>query len=275
MTTTHFNRETWNEYTGLQTLTTAAAHVGITITNPIAQLKQAFKEQTTVDQIANELTRDILTIEDHDTWIEQATQRIQRAKAFEELQEAFNRRWDVVRRQTVATQQQTTIDTITPQYEKIVVTLIKAAQQLPENDPLNLERIIEANASEAYKTTTTALTKLAAYVSCFDPLQTIHDIPRSLNEILPLITITGTTAEQVDSLGNTTNSHELDTTQTVRTLANDLEHNTDQTLINIARGNYPGITLTTQQPINTTAQAARTAFQRTRTNTQSSVRIMR
>lgn len=271
----NYNRIAWNEYTGLQTLSTAATYAGITTTNPITQLKAAFARQATIDTIADDLAQNLLTITDHDKWIDDAITKVQRAQAADALNKAFSQRWDSIRRRATLEEQARVIKQIAPTFEQHATNLKKAATQLPANEPLNLEAVIDHDATNAYKNATEALRSLALYASCFDALRTLHNIPSALNDVLPIIAITGTNPEIVDNLGATQNEPQLTVSRTVRKLAADLTNDIDQTLIEVARGTYNGVTLTTETNLTETALAAQRAFQRTKNPQASNVTIMR
>lgn len=138
--------------------------------------------------------------------------------------------------------------------------LVKAAKALPAGAAaLDSEAVLAADAGASLVSARNALSALGLVASLGDPARhvgTIGDLAR----ILPLVTIEGTVTERVAPLSDAAlNTSQLDVTHAVRRLARDVKTDPDLALVGVARGDFPGATLSPADSLPTITERARTA----------------
>lgn len=138
--------------------------------------------------------------------------------------------------------------------------LVKAAKALPAGAAaLDSEAVLAADAGASLVSARAALSALALVASLGDPakhVSTIGDLAR----ILPLVKIEGTVTEKLAPFNsNALNASQLDVTHAVRRLAQDVRRDPDLALVGVARGDYPGVTLSPADSLAVIGERARTA----------------
>lgn len=262
-----YNRRPTAEQTILDTIVRTYSSMGLTPPTLAVGIRDRINAAPTVHQVAAELADQALTTTDPDTWYEEALEQLRTAQAAEALTKAFNLNYqDAVRRHVPALQAQAAED-LTPAFNKHAKALTAAAKKLPTANPLDMAANVEADTATEYKAARTALTTFGALASIYMST-TPGDIPVALNQLLPVVDQPEATKEQVArSVGvsvKVLNESQLTGTRAIRKLGEDAKENIDLALINVARGNYEGVTLAlaTPQTLRERRNAATTAHQR-------------
>lgn len=262
-----YNRYPTAEQTHLDTIVRTYNAAGLTPPTLAVGIRDRINTARTVHRVAAELADQALTATDPDAWYEDALDQLRTAQAAEALAKAFNLNYqDAVRRHVPALQAQAAED-LAPVFNKHAKALTAAAKKLPATAPLDMAANVEADTASEYKAARTALATFAALASIYKSTAP-GELPVALNKLLPVVHLPEATKEQVArSLGESVkvlNESQLAGTRAIRQLATDAAKDVDVTLINVARGNYNGVTLAlaTPQQIRERRNNATTAHQR-------------
>lgn len=162
------------------------------------------------------------------------------------------------------------LEAITPDLDKRAASTItamgKAAAVLPAGvDALDAEAVIVADVAAERQTVIAALTDLAALSSVHESSRPDDAVPPTLHLVLPVVDLPTVAVERVNMLHRAT-LNPNNQREAVRRLARDLEdHGPDIALVNIARGDYDGVTLSwaaTRAEVRARSNRAADAFKR-------------
>ena len=250
----------------------AAAYAAAAIPAPttfVPALKQYMAQLPDAQQVAATLAHDAYRA-DPDTdpaeWWATARQQMIDAQASDALRAALVQSLTTEERASGTRQTERALTDLHPWATRQAQALVKAAKALPAGDAaLDPEAVLAHDAGKALTSARSALAALALLASLGDPakhVSTIGDLAR----ILPLVTIEGTVTEKLAPFNsNALNASQLDVTHAVRRLAQDVRRDPDLALVGVARGDYPGVTLSpadTLAVIGERANIAAVAFTR-------------
>lgn len=265
-----FNRISTNPHNQFTIIADTYKAFGLAAPTRALDIKQLVNaEGQNVTATAHRLTLEALTTTtDPDEWYADALDQIREAQARETLATAFNRNFNDAVTRCLPTYLADAVDDITPAVEKTIKRLTAAAKKLPQGkQALEAEANLTNDSGAALQEARTVLALLGQAASIYQ-VTTPGETPVALNALLPIISLPNATVEQIrSSYGEDVtvlNKAALTATYTIRKLAIDAKDNTDLALVNIARGNYEGVTLSlaTPQQARERKSNATTAHQR-------------
>src|SRR5699024_1449863 len=149
-------------------------------------------------------------------------------------------------------------------FEKDTQALIDAATHLDPDHPLDAEAAIARDAGVHLTTARGVLARLGVYASIHTHAGANTGAPSNLCKLLPILSLPEIVQQEVyrtvtESV-TSANPNDIKGTLTVRQLGRDAQHNIDDTIIGIARGDYEGVTfrLGTQGEVSRNGSAMRT-----------------
>ena len=245
-------------------VTAAYAAAGIAApTTFVPALKRYMAQQPAAQQVAATLAHDAYRA-DPDTdpadWWATARQQMIDAQASDALRAALVQSLTTEERASGTRQTERALTDLHPWAQRHAQALVKAAKALPAGPAaLDPEAVLAHDAGKALTSARSALSALALLASLGDPARhvgTIGDLAR----ILPLVKIEGTVTEMNTPFNsNALNASQLDVTHAVRRLAQDVRRDPDLALVGVARGDYPGVTLSPADTLAVIGERARTA----------------
>ena len=245
-------------------VTAAYAAAGIAApTTFVPALKRYMAQQPAAQQVAATLAHDAYHA-DADTdpaeWWASARQQMIDAQASDALRAALVQSLTTEERASGTRQTERALTDLHPWATRQAQALVKAAKALPAGPAaLDPEAVLAHDAGKHLTTARNALSALALLASLADPakhVSTIGDLAR----ILPLVTIEGTVTEKLAPFNsNALNASQLDVTRAVRRLAQDVRRDPDLALVGVARGDYPGVTLSPADTLAVIGERANTA----------------
>lgn len=245
-------------------ITAAYTAAGITApTTFVPALKRYMAQQPDAQQVAATLAHEAYSA-DPDTdpadWWATARQQMIDAQASDALRAALVQSLATEERAS-GTRQITRALTDTHAWaNRQAQALVKASKALPTGPrALDPEAVLAADAGKHLTTARNALATLALVASLGDPakhVRTLGDLAR----VLPVVAIEGAVTEKVAPLSNAAlNASQLDVTHAVRRLARDVKADPDLALVGVARGDYPGVTLSPADSLAAIGERAKTA----------------
>lgn len=244
----------------------AAAYTAAGITAPttfVPALKQYMAQQPDAQQVAATLAHDAYRA-DPDTdpaeWWATARQQMIDAQASDALRATLVQSLTTEERASGTRQTGRALADLHPWAQRHAQALVKAAKALPAGDAaLDPEAVLAHDAGKHLTTARNALSALALLASLADPakhVSTLGDLAR----VLPLVKIEGTVTEMNSPFNsNALNASQLDVTRAVRRLAQDVRRAPDLALVGVARGDYPGVTLSPADTLAVIGERANTA----------------
>lgn len=247
----------------------AAAYkaAGKTMTTTAGRVRELIVDTENVNEVASRLAREAYEATDPEAFHAAAIQEINEARAAETLKDAYLRSANAVAQQQLTNTIDEAVKEITPSFNRTVKTLTAAARKLDPIQPLEPETAIALDAGEALTTARKALKQIGVFASIHSHYPHALD-QRALRDVLVILDIPTPTVEEVyrtvGAVAQTANEDELRDTRMIRKLNDNLKSSTDSTLISIARGDYPGVTLSlaTVEEHKERLEKASSAFQR-------------
>lgn len=141
------------------------------------------------------------------------------------------------------------VEDVTPAFNTEAAKLTKAAQKLNSGAPLDPAQAIADDTSKEYKTAIEALRNLGVFAGLWVTPIGNGSVPAPLMAVLGLVRLPENVTQEVrqdlgTNDGRTTNSPDaMGATNTVRQFTTDMQSNPDEALINLARGDYEGMSL--------------------------------
>lgn len=263
-TTRHFRRPTTTATSLLQTIESVAARFGIESPVRIHGVTEALTAEPSPADVLRAAAAASVDAVDAAAWLDDTVERFTRAQAAEAIRNGLRGHRDNIARARAPQ----LLEALAPQLKKraaaTIAGMTKAAQALPAGAAaLEAEAVIAADAATERGAVIAALGDLGALASVHEAGVPQPGVPAALHTVLPVVDLPQTQTEQITRLHRETvnPSEERDA---VRALANDLERNgTDVALINVARGEHPGVTLAwapTATEVQARSDRARTAF---------------
>lgn len=249
-----FHRTATNYATQFQVIADAYTLAGLKPPTRALDIKKLVNDESqNVYQTAARLGREaLLTDQDPATWYQNAVEQIKEAQAREALAAAFNRSYtDAVNLALPRLLEEATGD-LAPVAARAVKDLTAAVKTLPAGtQALDSEAAISLDAGAALTKARKALALLGTLASIYQ-LNTPGEVPPALNILLPVVALPAATKEQVaKSYGESVkvlNERQLTSTRAIRSLADTARTSLDLALVNVARGQYEGITLALATP---------------------------
>lgn len=193
----------------------------------------------------------------HEFW-DNAVDQVIRAQGADALKTALTSALDVQERASGARQIERGMADLKPFADRHAAALVKAAKALPAGaSALDPETVLAHDAGKHLTSARDALRNLALWASVPDTAQHVKALG-DLHRVLALVDPGKPVQEVASVFGKTMNAAKLDTTRALRNLARDIKANIDLAIVNVARGNYPGVTLDpADSPATITDRAAR------------------
>lgn len=264
MSTTHFKRPSTTKLSVLSVIETTARRFGIESPAAVSEVDQALAAEPTVNDTLAAAVADSLGAEDADKWLDQAVSKIARAQAVEALKSTM-----VGRREMLAAKRAPQArEDISEDVAKVATTAIKklttAAQKLPAGTlALDAEAVIAANAATERTDAIAALSDLGALSGIYETTAPPAGVSPHLGAALPVLDLPEVEVELTNGM-STAALNPCPQRDALRQLSRDADKGgTDQVVIDVARGAYPGVTLAWAP----TAAAVRERVERARTST--------
>lgn len=247
----------------------AAAYraAGKTMPDAGERIRELIAGAPSVTETANRLAREAYEADDPDSFFAAAIRAINEARAATELREAYVRSANAAAQARLSGDINEAVKETSPAFNRVVKTLATAARKLDPIEPLEAESAVALDCGEALTAARQALKQLGVFAGVHAHHPHALD-QRALRDVLPIIDIPTPTVEErfrtVGAVAQTANEDELRDTRMLRQLHENLKSNTDSTLISIARGDYPGVSLhlaTTEEHKERLGKAS-SAFQR-------------
>lgn len=226
-----------------------AAYTAAGITAPtsfVAKLKRHLLTVPDIQQAAAGIAVDAYnTAPDTDpaTFWDSAVDQVIRAQGADALKHALTSSLDTQERASGAEQTARALTDLGPWADRQCKALVKAAKALPTGaGALDPEAVLAHDAGAALTTARQTLAALALYAALVDTTPHAKSIGQA-HRVLSLADPGKPTIEAVNTLGTTLNDGKLETTRALRRIDKDIRTDADLTLVGIARGDYPGVTL--------------------------------
>ena len=262
MTNTYFNPAPAHDRNVSQRISKAYAAASIPApTTFVTDLRKHMTAQPGARQIAETLAHDAYHAApdtDPAAWWEQAVDTMTRAQAADTLRATLDGSLHVQERASGARQIERGMSDLKPFADRHAAALIKAAKNLPAGAAaLDPEAVLAADAGKHLTAARDALRNLALYAALPDTARHVNALG-DLHRVLALVDPGKPVQEIATVFGTTTNAAKLDTTHALRNLARDAKANIDLALVNVARGDLPGVALApADSPATITDRAAR------------------
>ena len=194
----------------------------------------------------------------HEFW-DNAVDQVIRAQGADALKNALSSALDVQERASGARQISRALADLKPWAERQCKALTTAAKALPAGAAaLDPEAVLAADAGKHLTAARDALRNLALVASIPDTAARHFGTLGYYSHVMALADPGKPVQEVATVFGKTMNAAKLDTTHALRNLARDVKANIDLALVDVARGTYPGVTLTpADSPATITDRAAR------------------
>ena len=195
-----------------------------------------------------------------------AVKELQAAQAAEALKDAFLKAERTAATSTIRALVDRGVVDAREAFEKDVQALAEAAAHLDPDRPLDAEAAVSRDAGVHLTTARGVLARLGVYASIHNHAGANTGAPSNLTQILPILGLPDVVQQQVyrsvTESTRTANPGDIQGTLTVRELGRDAQHNLDDTIVGIARGDYKGVTfrLGTQGEVSRNGSAMRTAY---------------
>lgn len=198
--------------------------------------------------------------------VNDAIKELQAAQAAEALKDAFLRAERTAANTTVANLVTQGVNDAREAFEKDTRALTEAAPHLDPDHPLDAETAVSLDAGVHLTTARAILARLGTYASIHMHTGANTGAPSNLCKLLPILSLPEIVQQEVyrtvTESETSANPNDIKGTLTVRQLGRDAQHNIDDTIIGIARGDYSGVTfrLGTQGEVSRNGSAMRTAY---------------
>lgn len=247
----------------------AAAYraAGKTMPDAGERIRELITGAPNVTETANRLAREACEADDPDSFYAAAIRAINEARAATELKETFIRSANAAAQSRLTRDINEAVKETSPAFNRTAKALAAAARKLDHVQPLEAETAVALDAGEALTAARAALKQLGVFASVHSHRPNALD-QRALRDVLPIIDIPTPTVEEVyrtvGTVAQTANEDELRDTRMIRRLHENLRVDADSTLISIARGDYPGVSLNlaTTDEHKERLEKASSAFQR-------------
>ena len=216
------------------------------------------------DDVALRLAYAAYETENPKKLVADAVKELQAAHAAEALKDAFLRAERTAANTTIGNLVTQGVNDAREGFEKDTQALIEAATHLDPDHPLDAETAVARDAGVHLTTARGVLARLGVYASIHMHAGANTGAPANLCQLLPILSLPEIVQQEVyrtvTESTRTANPNDVQGTLTVRQLGRDAQHNIDDTIIGIARGDYEGVTfnLNTQGEVSRNGSAMRT-----------------
>ena len=218
------------------------------------------------DDVALRLAYAAYEAENPKKLVADAVKELQAAQAAEALKDAFLKAERTAATTTIRALVDQGVEDAREAFEKDVQALVEAAAHLDPDRPLDAEAAVARDAGVHLTTARGVLARLGTYASIHMHVGANTGAPANLCKLLPILGLPDVVQEQVfravTESTRTANASDIQGTLTVRELGRDAQHNIDDTIVGIARGDYEGVEfrLGTQGEVSRNGSAMRTAY---------------
>ncbi|SMX80652.1 hypothetical protein BSP109_01633 [Brevibacterium sp. Mu109] len=226
----------------------AAAYqaAGKTMPDTAGRVRELIVDTENVNEVASRLAREAYEADDPDSFFAAAIREVNEARAATELKDAYVRSANAAAQARLGRDINEAVKETSPTFNRTAKALATAARKLDPIEPLEAETAVALDAGEALTAARQALKQLGVFASIHRHFPNALD-QRALRDLLPIIDIPTPTVEEVfrtvGAVAQTANEDELRDTRMLRQLHENLKRDADSTLISIARGDYPGVSL--------------------------------
>lgn len=264
----NFNRYPTSQLSQMSQIRAAYKLAGKTEPNRALEISDILENAPTVEQVTKELAKAALTAPNPQKFYADALAQIRDAQAADALRSNFKKQLEQHAHASMPEILTQAVGDLTPAVNKVIGAFVAAAKKLPTDAPLDVTANVENDSAPEYKTAKAALATLATYASLYIN-HPPAGVPNALAHIMPLVKLPDAVVEIVTNpLHNlTVNEHELSGTREIRALAHAAQDDLDTALIQVARGDYPSITLELATPAEHVRRrnSANVAYTQTRT----------
>lgn len=262
--TNHYVRPTTTVHNLLRTIEAVAARFGVESPVTVRTVDDTLAAEPTPVAVLREAADAAMTTDDTDTWLSETVKKYQRAETVEQIRQKMGGH----RAQITHARAPQLLEALAPQLRKraasIITTMSKAAAKLPEGSlALDAEAVIAKDVAAERTTVIGALRDLGALAGVHESGTLGAGVPPKLHALLPVLDLPEVEVERITRLHRVT-ANPNEARDAVRALAKDAEkHGPDIALINVARGEYAGVTLrwaATAEELRATGDRARIAF---------------
>lgn len=200
-------------------------------------------EQVVSQQIRHGLDT-VTTDKQLQDWHKKAVTAVSEAIAAERLKKEFPNQFDAIQRTRAKVYAKQAVEDLQQPFSEFIAEFSKAAKALPAgNAALDPEACIAHDAGAQLTTARDALAKLGVFAGLILTKEVYGNHPKNLAQLAKIVHYPKATKEILEGLGRSTrNPGQLKGTFTIRQLETDMRKlGIDLALINIARGDYPGI----------------------------------
>lgn len=218
------------------------------------------------DDVAMRLAYAAYEAKDPKKLVADAVKELQAAQAAEALKDAFLKAERTAASTTIGALVDQGVNDAREAFDKDVQALVEAATHLDPDHPLDAEAAVARDAGVHLTTARGVLARLGTYASIHTHVGANTGATSNLTKLLPILGLPEIVQQQVyravTESTRTANPGEIQGTLTVRELGRNAQHNLDDTIIGIARGNYEGVTfnLNTQGESSRNGSSMRTAY---------------
>lgn len=203
----------------------------------------------TPEQVVNQQIRDgldnVTTDKQLQDWHKKTVAAVSEAMAAERLRKAFPNQYDAIQRARATDYATQAVEDLQKPFADFIAKFSEAAKALPAgNAALDPEACIAHDAGAHLTTARDALAKLGTFAGLILTKEVYGNHPKQLAQLAKIVHYPKANKEILEGLGRSTrNPGQLKGTFTIRQLDNDIhKRGIDLALVNIARGDYPGIT---------------------------------
>jgi|SRR5690625_3127327 len=203
----------------------------------------------TPEQVVNKQIRDgldnVTTDKQLQDWHKKAVTAVSEAIAAERLKKEFPNQFDAIQRTRATDYATQAVEDLQQPFSEFIAQFSKAAKALPAGTAaLDPEACIAHDAGAHLTTARDALAKLGTFAGLIITKEVYGNHPKNLAQLAKIVHYPKAVKEIVEGVGKSTmNTHQLKHTFTIRQLETDIrKQGLDQALVNIARGDYEGVT---------------------------------
>lgn len=218
--------------------------------------------EPTLDALLVTLADETASSDDLDVsaWTADALARVQRAQAADALRAGLRRHRERTMQKARPRVVMAAAQSVTPAFAETVARLKKAAAALPAGDaPLDTAAILANDSTRELKTATACLTELATFAG-IHAMKPYAEVPPAVGKALAVLDFPTVPRARFNRL----NGQRIDDAphaerDAVTRLVDDAQrHGLDAVLVNVARGQYAGVSLAlAASPVELAANAAR------------------
>ena len=248
-TATIYRAALTNHMNHLQNINAAYKLAGVKTPTRGPAFRKVVDNIDTPEQVVNKQIRDgldtVTTDKQLQDWHTKTVAAVSEAIAAERLKKAFPNQYDAIQRARATDYATQAVEDLQKPFADFIAQFSKAAKALPAGTAaLDPEACIAHDAGAHLTTARDALAKLGLFAGLILTKQVHGNHPKQLAQLAKIVHYPKANKEILEGLGRSTrNPGQLKGTFTIRQLETDIrKQGLDLALVNIARGDYPGIT---------------------------------